>query len=81
MLPALLPFFFAALRVGSARAINGMITAELFFAAVNLGAIMKRATQNFDSATVLSVVLLICVLGLVAQSVIACWSAACCTGM
>ena len=71
VLPALLPFFFAALRVGSARAINGMITAELFFAAVNLGAIMKRATQNFDSATVLSVVLLICVLGLVAQSGIA----------
>ena len=71
VLPALLPCFFAALRVGSARAINGMITAELFFAAVNLGAIMKRATQNFDSATVLSVVLLICVLGLIAQSGIA----------
>jgi len=70
VLPALLPFFFAALRVGSARAINGMITAELFFAAVNLGAIMKRATQNFDSATVLAVVLLICVLGLLAQSAI-----------
>lgn len=70
VLPALLPFFFAALRVGSARAINGMITAELFFAAVNLGAIMKRATQNFDSATVLSVVLVICVLGLLAQTVI-----------
>jgi NitT/TauT family transport system permease protein len=70
VLPALLPFFFAALRVGSARAINGMITAELFFAAVNLGAIMKRATQNFDSATVIAVVLVICVLGLVAQSAI-----------
>lgn len=70
VLPALLPFFFAALRVGSARAINGMITAELFFAAVNLGAIMKRATQNFDSATVIAVVLVICILGLVAQSAI-----------
>jgi NitT/TauT family transport system permease protein len=70
VLPALLPFLFAALRVGSARAINGMITAELFFAAVNLGAIMKRATQNFDSATVLSVVILVCVLGLLAQSFI-----------
>jgi len=68
--PALMPFLFAALRVGSARAINGMITAELFFAAVNLGAIMKRATQNFDSATVLAVVLLICLLGLAAQSAI-----------
>jgi ABC-type nitrate/sulfonate/bicarbonate transport system permease component len=70
VLPALLPFLFAALRVGSARAINGMITAELFFAAVNLGAIMKRATQNFDSATVLAVVLLICTLGLLAQAAI-----------
>jgi ABC-type nitrate/sulfonate/bicarbonate transport system permease component len=70
VLPALLPFFFAALRVGSARAINGMITAELFFAAVNLGALMKRASQNFDSAAVLSVVVLICLLGLIAQSLI-----------
>jgi ABC-type nitrate/sulfonate/bicarbonate transport system permease component len=70
VLPALSPFLFAALRVGAARAINGMITAELFFAAVNLGAIMKRATQNFDTATVLVVVLLICLLGLLAQSII-----------
>ena len=70
VLPALLPFFFGALRVGSARSINAMITAELFFAAVNLGGIMKQASQNFDSATVLSVVLLICLLGLMSQSVI-----------
>lgn len=70
VLPALSPFLFAALRVGAARAINGMITAELFFAAVNLGAVMKRATQNFDTASVLAVVLLICLLGLLAQSII-----------
>jgi ABC-type nitrate/sulfonate/bicarbonate transport system permease component len=70
VLPALTPFLFAALRVGSARAINGMITAELFFAAVNLGAMMKRASQNFDSATVLAVVLVVCLLGLLAQSAI-----------
>ena len=70
VLPALSPFLFAALRVGAARAINGLITAELFFAAVNLGAIMKRATQNFDTATVLVVVLLICLLGLLAQAII-----------
>jgi ABC-type nitrate/sulfonate/bicarbonate transport system permease component len=65
--PALSPFLFAALRVGVARAINGTITAELFFAAVNLGAIMKRGTQNFDTATVLLVVLLVCFLGLIGQ--------------
>jgi ABC-type nitrate/sulfonate/bicarbonate transport system permease component len=71
VLPALMPFFVAALRVGSARAINGMITAELFFAAVNLGALMKRSTQQFDSAALLSIVVLICLLGLLAQSLIA----------
>ncbi|MCS0505043.1 ABC transporter permease [Ancylobacter mangrovi] len=71
VLPALMPFFVAALRVGSARAINGMITAELLFAAVNLGGLMKRSTQQFDTAALLSVVLLICLLGLVAQSLIA----------
>lgn len=70
VLPALLPFFFGALRVGLARAVNAMITAELFFAAVNLGAIMKQATQNFDAASALSVVLLICALGLLAQSAV-----------
>ncbi|MGD9802089.1 MAG: ABC transporter permease [Hyphomicrobiaceae bacterium] len=71
VLPSLLPFFIGALRVGSARAINGMITAELFFAAVNLGAMMKRSTQQFDTAAVLSIVLLICLLGLLAQSLVA----------
>jgi NitT/TauT family transport system permease protein len=70
VLPLLLPFFIAALRVGSARAINGMITAELFFAAVNLGALMKQSTQRFDTAAALSIVLLICLLGLLAQSAI-----------
>lgn len=68
--PALTPFFFAALRVGTARAINGMITAELFFAAVNLGGILKQASQNFDTARAIAVVMVICILGLIVQSVI-----------
>lgn len=70
VLPALSPFLFAGLRVGFARAVNGMITAELFFAAVNLGQIMKRATENFDTAGVLLVVLLVCLLGLLGQALI-----------
>lgn len=67
VLPALAPFLFAGLRVGFARAVNGMITAELFFAAVNLGRLMKRESQNFDTAGVLLVVLVVCVLGLAGQ--------------
>lgn len=68
--PALTPFLFAALRIGSARAINGMITAELFFAAVNLGQIMKRSAQAFDTASAFAVVVVICLLGLLAQTFI-----------
>lgn len=67
VLPASLPFVFTALRIGLVRAINGMITAELFFAAVNLGKVMKDAANRFDTASMLAVVLLLCLLGLAAQ--------------
>jgi ABC-type nitrate/sulfonate/bicarbonate transport system permease component len=67
ILPASLPFIFTALRIGLVRAINGMITAELFFAAVNLGKVMKDAASRFDTAGILAVVLLLCLLGLAAQ--------------
>lgn len=67
MLPASLPFIFAGVRVGLVRAINAMITAELFLAAVNLGALMKQSAQRFDMAGLLSVVVLLCLLGLILQ--------------
>src|SRR6516164_7950487 len=62
-----LPLVFTALRLGLVRAINGMITAELFFAAVNLGKVMKDAASRFDTAGLLAVILLLCVLGLLSQ--------------
>lgn len=67
MLPASLPFVFAGLRIGLVRGINAMITAELFLAAVNLGALMKQDAQRFDMAGLLSIVVLLCLLGLFAQ--------------
>lgn len=67
LVPASLPFVFTALRVGLVRAINGMITAELFFAAANLGKVMKDASSRFDTASILAVVVLLCLLGLAAQ--------------
>lgn len=67
LLPASLPFLFTALRIGLVRAVNGMITAELFFAAVNLGAYMQRAQNRFDSAGILSVLTILCLLGLAVQ--------------
>jgi ABC-type nitrate/sulfonate/bicarbonate transport system permease component len=65
--PAALPFLFTALRIGLVRATNAMITAELFFAAVNLGAIMKDSASRFDTAGLLSVIVLLSGFGLVAQ--------------
>lgn len=70
LLPASLPFLFTAARIGLVRAVNAMITAELFFAAVNLGAYMKAATNRFDSAAVLAVLVILCTLGLLLQEMI-----------
>lgn len=67
LLPASLPFLFTALRIGTIRAVNAMITAELFFATVNLGAYMERASSKFDMAAMLSVVLLLALFGLALQ--------------
>ncbi len=65
--PAALPFLFTALRIGLVRGINGMITAELFFAAVNLGGLMKESASRFDTAGLLAVVVLLSAFGLAAQ--------------
>lgn len=67
LLPACYPTLFAALRIGLVRAINAMITAELFFAAVNLGKLMKDAGQSFDTARMMAVIVLLCLLGLITQ--------------
>ncbi|WP_420394149.1 ABC transporter permease [Acuticoccus sp.] len=70
LLPASLPFVFTALRIGVVRAVNAMITAELFFAAVNLGAIMQTASSRFDAPTMLGVVFLVSLFGLALQEVV-----------
>ncbi len=65
--PAALPFLFAALRIGLVRGVNAMITAELFFAAANLGGLMKQSASNFDTAGLLGVIVVLSGFGLVAQ--------------
>ncbi len=67
LLPASLPFLFTALRIGMVRAVIAMITAELFFATVNLGKYMQAAQNRFDSAGLLAVLTVLAVVGLVAQ--------------
>ena len=67
LFPAALPFLFAAFRIGLVRGINAMITAELFFAAVNLGQLMKQSAKNFDTAGLLAVIVVLSGFGLVVQ--------------
>jgi NitT/TauT family transport system permease protein len=69
-LPASLPFLFTALRIGVVRSVNAMITAELFFAAVNLGKIMQTASSQFDAATMLAIVFLVSLFGLLMQELV-----------
>jgi ABC-type nitrate/sulfonate/bicarbonate transport system permease component len=65
--PAMMPFIFLAVRIGVVRGINAMITAELFFAAVNLGSLMNDDARRFDTAGLLSIVTLLALVGLLAQ--------------
>lgn len=67
MMPASLPFLMTALRIGTVRAVNAMITAELFFATVNLGEYMEDAAADFDASGMLAVVFILAVFGLACQ--------------
>ncbi len=67
VIPASLPFIFTGLRVGIGRAVNAMITAELFFSAVYLGQILKNSSNAFDTATAFAVILVVSLFGLCCQ--------------
>jgi ABC-type nitrate/sulfonate/bicarbonate transport system permease component len=67
VIPAALPFIFTGLRVGIGRAVNAMITAELFFAAVNVGKLLKSSGNAFDTASMFGIILSVSLFGLVCQ--------------
>jgi NitT/TauT family transport system permease protein len=67
IIPAASPFIFTGLRLGLVRAVNAMITAELFFSAVNLGKMLKTSSNSFDTASSLAVILTVSLFGLACQ--------------
>jgi NitT/TauT family transport system permease protein len=67
VIPAALPFIFTGLRVGIGRAVNAMITAELFFVAVNLGQMLKTRSNAFDTASAFALIFVISLFGLACQ--------------
>lgn len=67
VIPAASPFIFTGLRVGIGRAVNAMITAELFFSAVYLGQMLKTSSNAFDTASTFAVILVVSLFGLACQ--------------
>lgn len=58
VIPSSVPGIMAGLRLGSGRAVKGMINGEMFIAAVGLGALIINAGRRFDATTVLAVLLI-----------------------
>jgi NitT/TauT family transport system permease protein len=62
--PAALPFLIAGLRIGVARALVGVVVAELFGARGGLGFMILTSAQNFDTAALFVGVLILAFAGI-----------------
>jgi NitT/TauT family transport system permease protein len=62
-MPAALPFIIAGLRVSVARALVGVVVAELFGARAGLGFLIINSAQSFDTAAVFVGVIILAVAG------------------
>jgi len=63
-LPAALPFIIAGLRLGVARALVGVVVAELFGARAGLGFLIVSSAQSFDTAGLFVGVLILAFAGI-----------------
>jgi ABC-type nitrate/sulfonate/bicarbonate transport system permease component len=64
-IPAAAPFIIAGLRLSVARALVGVVVAEMFGARAGLGFLMLTSTQNFDTAALYLGVIIFAVAGAV----------------
>lgn len=63
-LPAAMPFVIAGLRLGVARALVGVVVAELFGSRAGLGFMILNSAQNFDTAALYVGVLILAAAGI-----------------
>jgi NitT/TauT family transport system permease protein len=59
VLPASLPLSMATLRLGIARAVEGMINGEQYIALFGLGGLVQRFGGRFDAASVFAIILVV----------------------
>ena len=62
--PGALPFIFAGLRIGAARAVKGMVVAELLFAATGIGGAIQLSANAFRTDRVMFYVLVVTIIGI-----------------
>jgi ABC-type nitrate/sulfonate/bicarbonate transport system permease component len=62
--PGALPFIFAGLRIGAARAVKGMVVAELLFAATGIGGAIQLSANGFRTDQVMFYVIIVTIIGI-----------------
>jgi len=70
LLPASLPRIMVGLRLGLSRAIEGVIIAEMFFAAVGLGGLIDYSADHLQSATSDALILFLAAISLVLTAIL-----------
>jgi ABC-type nitrate/sulfonate/bicarbonate transport system permease component len=68
--PASLPFIFTGLRMGVARAVKGMVVAELLFAVTGLGGLIENAANNYQTDRVFVVVIVVALMGIILSAIV-----------
>src|SRR6202171_3766056 len=63
MVPYTLPYTMTGVRQAIGRGIVGVVAAEFFLSATGLGQLIMTASQNFDTAAVFAIILVIGLLG------------------
>ena len=70
VLPAAVPAIIAGLRLGTGRAVIGMVVAELVLLATGVGRLITRYSDSFQAAPLFAVILVVLAVGV---GLITCW--------
>lgn len=70
VVPATMPFLFVGLRIGSSRALKGMIVAEMLFAVTGLGRLIIINAQTFRMDRVLVAAITVAIIGVLLTAVL-----------
>lgn len=70
ILPGAMPGIMAGLRIGTGRAVVGMIVVELLLVSVGVGRLISRFRGRFETAELFAVVFSLCILGILVLTLV-----------